>query len=63
MILITGATGQIGGAVIEQLADAPGVRALVRKPAALLGRPATSIGRFLSDHRDRYIAGTSRSYL
>jgi uncharacterized protein YbjT (DUF2867 family) len=30
---------------------------------ALLGRPATSLERFLSDHRDRYVAGTSRSYL
>ena len=35
MILVTGATGQIGGAVLGHLADAPGVRALVREPTGL----------------------------
>jgi len=30
---------------------------------ALLGRPATSLKRFLADHRDRYESGLSRSHL
>lgn len=37
MILITGATGQVGGAVIRNLAGARGVRALVRDQAAAAG--------------------------
>ena len=35
MILVTGATGQIGGAVLDHLAGTPGVRALVREPVDL----------------------------
>jgi uncharacterized protein YbjT (DUF2867 family) len=31
--------------------------------AGLLGRPATTFDQFLSDHRDRYLAGLSRSHL
>jgi uncharacterized protein YbjT (DUF2867 family) len=34
MILVTGATGQIGGAVVAAL---PGARALVRRPSGLPG--------------------------
>jgi uncharacterized protein YbjT (DUF2867 family) len=30
---------------------------------ALLGRPATSLGRFLDDHREVYLVGASRSHL
>ncbi|MDA0159122.1 NmrA family NAD(P)-binding protein, partial [Solirubrobacter ginsenosidimutans] len=30
---------------------------------ALLGRPATSFGRFLDDHREVYLVGASRSHL
>ena len=37
MILVTGATGQIGGAVLENLAGTSGVRALVREPVDLGG--------------------------
>ena len=29
----------------------------------LLGRPATSLERFLDDHREVYVAGASRSHL
>jgi NAD(P)H dehydrogenase (quinone) len=29
----------------------------------LLGRPATPFGRFLTDHRETYLAGASRSHL
>jgi uncharacterized protein YbjT (DUF2867 family) len=32
-------------------------------PAALLGRPATPFSAFLEDHRERYLAGASRSHL
>lgn len=35
MILVTGATGQIGGTVVEQLAGVDGMRALVREPVDL----------------------------
>ena len=42
MILITGATGQVGGALVAQL---PGVRALVRSPVELAGAE-TVVGNF-----------------
>ena len=45
MILVTGATGQIGGAVLGHLADATGVRALVREPAEL-GDAEVVVGSF-----------------
>jgi len=37
MILVTGATGQIGGALLENLAGVSGVRALAREPVDLEG--------------------------
>ena len=45
MILVTGATGQIGSAVLENLAGVPGVRALVREPAEL-GDVDVAVGSF-----------------
>jgi uncharacterized protein YbjT (DUF2867 family) len=47
-ILITGATGQVGGALVRSLAGRPGVRALVRdeRAAAALGGVEVVIGSF-----------------
>jgi uncharacterized protein YbjT (DUF2867 family) len=45
MILVTGATGQIGSAVIENLAGVPDVRALVREPTDV-GDVDVAIGSF-----------------
>lgn len=45
MILVTGATGQIGGAVLERRAGVPGVRALVREPVDL-GEVEVAVGSF-----------------
>jgi uncharacterized protein YbjT (DUF2867 family) len=45
MILVTGASGQVGSAVIEKLAGVPGVRPLVREPADL-GAVDVAIGSF-----------------
>ena len=54
MILVTGATGQIGGAVLESLADTSGVRALVREPVDLGGIDA-AVGSF-DDERSLAVA-------
>jgi len=45
MILVTGATGQIGGAVVRDLAGVPGVRALAREPVDL-GDAEVAVGSF-----------------
>lgn len=45
MILVTGASGQIGSAVLQNLAGAPGVRALVREPTDL-GGVDVAVGTF-----------------
>jgi uncharacterized protein YbjT (DUF2867 family) len=48
-VLVTGATGQVGGAVVRSLDGVP-IRVLVRDPAAFAGTEAG-------------VAGTSRSHL
>ncbi|WP_437991771.1 SDR family oxidoreductase [Sorangium sp. So ce145] len=68
MILVTGATGNVGGAVLEQLVDAgEPVRALVRDPARLgaLGGDIAVVKGDLSkpETLDAAFAGADRAFL